>query len=629
MLQLGVWNLTGLSGELTAGGLAATGHINTYNIDNKFSTSNYYGGIFVKTSSYIWTPNFLTVDVDGGYFPESRQDLYLVSPNIYNVVNTKKLHIGSTLFPRKMISLSGHINWDDSYDSRENLTDIRTNSKNYGGNLSFRNKVLPLSVNYSESLWDSKEMLTGRDFNYHQKDIESRVNRSFTGRDNNELMYVHNDYARKDYSLYTIRNVSDNLMLQDALFLDSTRRSMVNSNIYGTRQKGNDSFNQLRVSENLYYRLPYNLSLNTGYTYYYIERKPQELQQNTVNVLLGHQLFESLHTGLLYEYNHALETTYQEENNKIGLELNYIKKTFANGLLNMQYSYYRVFENRRSSDVLLTIQNEVYTISDRVLLKRPYVDQTTLQVKDSTGTAVYQEGLDYTVSAMGSFLELQRIPGGLIPDNGKIYVFYNALQPGAYSYDINQNNFALNYSIFKHLLDFYYRTSRTSFDHIHRAENLLLDYLTEDVYGTSVTYKAAVAGAEYSDYQSSLVPYTMMRYFFSWQGRYKRHFIFSVNGNLRDYKLPKESSHRIFRDLNGMASYAFSNNSKMDLTVGYQSQEGQQIGLDMFSVRLKYTTVYRRLNFVFGADTYQREYLGTQKTDYAGVYIQIIKKFKY
>lgn len=629
LLSLAGWNLTALSGELKLGGLYGGGVINTYGIDNRITSANYYGGIYVKTGSYIWNPNFMTFDIDGGYFPESRQDLYLVSPNIYNVINTSKLHIGGTLFPRKVICLSGHINWDDSYDSRENLTDIRTNSKAYGGNLSFRNKFLPLTMAYNESRWDSREILTSRDFNYRQKNFEARATRSFSRKDNNEILYTHNDYTRRDYSMQPIRNVADNVMLQDALFLDSARRSMINSNIYGTIQKGNDSFNQLRVNENLFYRLPYQFTFNTGYTYYFLQREPEKLQQNTFNCLLGHQLFESLHSGVLFEYNNALESTYREVNDKAGLELNYTKKTFAGGLVNIQYSYYRVFEQRHSTDVLLVIQNEVYSISDRVLLKRPYVDQNSLILKDSTGTAIYQQGLDYTITLIGNFVEIQRIPGGLIPDNGKIYAFYNATQPGAYSYNINQNNLAFNWSLFHGFLDVYYKTYRTDFTQVHNADYMLLDYLTENVMGGSLKYKAATVGAEYDEYQSTLVPYTMMRYYFSCQGSLNNRFIYSINANWRDYKIPAETTHRQYGDLNGMASYAVNNRSKIDLTVAYQSQKGKQINLDMVSFRAKYSTVFRKLTCVVGVDSYDRVYLETQRTNYIGAYVQVIKKFKY
>ncbi len=629
ILSLGFWKVSALSGELKVGGLYGMGDINTYGIKNRITTSNYYGGILVKSSSYIWNPNFLTVEIDGGYYPESRQDLYLVSANVYNVINTSKLHIGTTLFPKKMITLSTYLNFDNSYDSRENLTDIRTKSRNYGGTFSFRNKYLPLTLAYNQSDWDSKEILTGREFYYQQKNIEGRVSKSFAMRDKNDLMYTHHDYLRRDYGLYSVRNVSDNLELQDGFFLDSAGRSHFNSNIFGTIQAGNDSFKQFRANENLFVNLPRNFTFNTSYGFYYIERGPQVLGQHTVNAILGHQIFESLHTGLLYEYNNATETSYHETEQKGGIDLSYTKRTIARGLLNIMYSYNRVFERRTSTDVSLNILNEEYNISDIILLKRPYVDRASIKIKDVTGTAVYTEGLDYIVNVIGSFVEIQRIPGGLIPDNSKIYLFYTAIQPGSYRYEINLHNFSFNYSLFNGFFDVYYKTNRSDYTNIHNADNLLLNYISEDIYGSSIKYKTATIGAEFDDYRSNLTPYSMTRYYFTWQGNYRQRMLFSINTNYRVYKLPSEPEDRIYKDINGLISYALSRRSKFDLTVGYQSQQGRQINLDLFSARSKFSTVRNSLTLAIGLDAYDRVYLGNKKTSYIGAYIQLIKKFKY
>jgi hypothetical protein len=292
------------------------------------------------------------------------------------------------------------------------------------------------------------------------------------------------------------------------------------------------------------------------------------------------------------------------------------------------YTYNKEFEKMKSSDALLNIVNEEYTITDMVLMKRPYIYTSSIEVKDATGTLVYQLGLDYILTTVGDYTEIQRIPGGLIPNNSKIFVFYSAKQPGSYSYNIDLHNFAINYSIFDNLLNVYFKTNRSSFSNIRNADALLLNYLIENVYGTSVKYKSASCGVEYDDYQSNIVPYTMTRYFFTWQGKIKRKFIFSVNANWREYKIPTEITAREYGDLNGMFTYSINDLSKLDFNIGYQSQKGQQINLDYYTARAKYSTVFRRLIFVFGVDAYDRVYLQNQKMDYLGAYFQIIKKFK-
>ncbi len=629
LLSLGFWNISALSGEIKAGGLYGIGTMNTYGINNKLTTYNYYGGIQLKTASYIWNPNFLTINADGGYYPESRQDLYLVTPNIYNTINTSKLHLSTVLFPKKLFSLSNYLNYDNSYDSRENLTDIKTKSKSWGGQFSLRNKLLPITMSYNQSKWDSKEILTGRDFYYDQKNINAHATKSFGLQDRTELDYTHNDYYRKDFSMIGIQNVSDNLSLINSIYLDSARKSQLNSTVFGTIQKGADNYKQLRENENFFLKLPRHFNFSSSYGYYYISRDPEVLQQHTFNAMLGHQLFQSLHTGLIFDYNYALESTYTEINRKGGIELNYIKKTFAGGLLNVMYNYHRVREVRTSNDELLVVKNEEYTISDRIMLKRPYINLNTIVVKDATGTIIYQQNLDYIVNSIGNFIEIQRVPGGLIQENANVFVFYTAVQPGNYQYDINLNNFSANWGLFNQLIDFYFKTNRNSYDNLKNSDNLILDHLTENIFGGSVKIKSANIGAEYDNYQSTLVPYVMMRYYLMWQGRYKSKLLYTINANWRDYKMPTEDQHRIYRDLNAMMAYSFNQRLRLDINIGYQSQEGRQINLNLYSLRTKLSRNLNQLTLVAGLDAYDRVYLENQKNSYLGVYIQVVKKFKY
>ena len=631
ILSMGLWNISSLSGELKLGGLYGQGYSNTYGIKNTETISNYYGGLFVKTQSFIWNPNFLLIDIDGGYYPESRQDLYVIYQNQFDMINTSRLHMSATVFPKRPVTLNGYLNYDNSYDNRENLTDLRTNSKNYGGTFSVTNKYLPFSIAYNQSYWDTKEIQTGRSFKYNQESIDGRASKSFGINDKNDFIYSHRDYLRQEYDISPIRNVSDNIQLMDGIFLDSARNSHFNSNIAATNQTGNDSFKLFRASENLFYKLPHNLYWNNTYGYYYFEQNQQDLGLHSFSSNLGHQLFQSLHTDLLYEYNNALQTSYHEINNKGGINFLYTKKIPANGLLTLGYSYSRMHENRTSQDVLLQIQNEAYTFagSKVVMLKNPYVDSNSIIVKDVTGTIIYQNGFDYRLLKWGNFIEIQRVPGGQIPDNSTVYLYYSATQPGSYQYDVNLNNISANVSLFNHFVSIYFREMKTDYTNIKNADNLILNYLTENLYGIRFEYKFAALGAEFDDYQSNVTPYKMVRYFLTLQGNYRQKLLYSLNANWRDYNVPGEGENRIYEDIGGMLSYALSHKTKLDFTSSYQYQRGRQINMDLFTARCKITTYVRGVILSGGIDMYDRVYLDNQRTAYIGAYAQIIKKFKY
>jgi hypothetical protein len=629
-IPIGIWNITSISGELKAGGRYGFGTTNSYGIDNTTKSYNAFGGVLLKTSSYVWNPSFLKVDIDGGYTPESRQDVYLVFQNHNDMINMRKLHVGGIFFSQKPVSLSTYLNLSDLYDSRENLTDIKTNSKNYGAALSFTNRMLPMSFSYNDTKWDSREINTNRTFSYHQKNFEGRASKSFTVKDKSDLIYTHHDYTREEFDIPTpIRNIADNIQLLNSYFFDSLKTSHFNSNILATNQVGVDSFKQFRATETFYTKLPHNLYLNSSYGYNYVSRPIENLGLHNFATVLSHQLYRSLHTSLIYEYNNAKDS-YHEVNNKGGIALDYTKIIPWNGMLTMSYTYSRMHETRTSQDEYLHIMNEEYSISDtrRTMLKRPYIDSSTIIVKDATGTVIYQNGFDYKLNSVGNFIEIQRVPGGQIQENSNVYVFYTANQPGKYSYDVNVNNFMVNVSLFKRLIGVYFKSNRTGYENINMADYLLLDYLNDNIYGTRLEYKMVTAGAEYDDYQSRYVPYKMTRYYLTLQGNYHQRLLLTMNANMRQYKIPSEETPRIYRDVTGMASYAVSRSTKLDLNVGYQNQEGKQINLDLVTARCRLSTYYRKITFSGGIDYYNRIYLDNQKSSYIGANVQIIKKFK-
>lgn len=631
IFSLGLWNITSLSGEMKVGGLYGIGTTNSYGINNKDWATNYYGGIYLKSSSYIWNPNFLALNIEGGYFPESRQDLYLIYQSHYDMINMEKLHISATLFPKKAISLNTYVNFDDSYDNREALTDIRTNSKSYGGTLTITNKFAPFSLAYNNTEWDTKEIQTNQNYHYNQENLEERMSKSFGINDRNDLTYTHHDFLTQEYGIDAVRNISDNVELIDNYFFDSAKFSHANSNITATNQVGADSFKMFRASESIFYKLPYHLTWNNNYSYYYLNQEQEQLSLNSFSSDLGHQLFQSLHSDLVYEYNNALETSYHEINDKIGINIVYTKKILYNGVLTLGYNYSWMHENRTSQDVLLYIENEQYTFSGSkvIMIKSPYIDSSSIVVKDVTGTIIYQNGFDYKLIRWGNYFEIQRIPGGQIADNTSVYLYYTATQPGSYQYDANLQNISANISLFNRLISIYFKETKTNYVNVKNTDALVLDYLTDDLYGARFEYKIATAGVEYDNYQSTITPYTMTRCFLNLQGNLKKNIVYSVFANWRQYEIPTEVEDRIYEDINVMLAYALSAKTKLDFTTGYQYQRGEAINLDLFTARCKVTTYFHGLFISGDIDMYDRVYLDNQRTSFIGATAQIVKKFKY
>ena len=632
LLSLGFWKLSSVSGELKAGTLYSQSGMYLGGTTVRDNSTNYYGGISLSTNSFIWNPNFMNVGISAGYLPQSHQDQYLYYPNRTDVINSENLHFNTILLPKKPISLGAYLNFDNTFDSRENLSDIKTESKTMGSTLTYTNKFLPANLSYNVTDWNQKEIQTNRVFSYKDKIFNGRISKTFKKLDRNELSYTHREDVRTDFNVSPANYVTDNVELNNSFSFDSANRTRFTSNIAGISQRGLDSFQQVRTSENFMTTLPFKIHFNSGYTFNYVNRPSQDLIEHDINFSLSHQLYQSLYTGITGGYNQTFQSDYTEAYMSLGGNVTYNKSLGKIGQLAVSYGYSKVRDKRVSQDVLLQKIGEPYLLADNqiVMFKLPYVNQATVVVKDVTGTIIYQEYFDYNLILRNNYLEIQRVPGGQIPNNTTVYISYTANQPGNTQFDANNNNFSVDLSFLRRLIGVYYRFMANNYSNVKNTDGLFLNYLTYYLYGIRSEYKFISGGAEIDDYQSSLYPYRMTRYFLTMQGTIKRRFVVSLNANERIYDhLPNNEMNRIYQDVNGLLAYSLTRRTKIDFNLIYNYQHGQEINLDLLSAKLRISTVIRDMVWLAGIEAYNRLYLDTERNTYFGGYIQVSKKFKY
>jgi len=622
----GFWNFTSLDGEVKLRGQYRQKYT-TINDFSEFQESSYFsGGLRLNSKSYIWHPNFLKIDLGGEFYPESNQDDYLVTPDRSEVRTLKGLNIGTTLFNNKPITLQSWANWNDSFSNRENLTNIRSNTIRWGNSLLVRNRILPVSISYNKNNWDQTETETGRTYQTDQSNFEVSTQKSFTDHDRNELRYSHNKYFRRDANLTEIENITDNIRLNNNLYFDKKKRYAFRSFIYNYNRHGSQNYSVFSASENLTLQLPQNLRFISTYNYYNQQQESQISQQNKASAYLSHKLFLSLNSQLFYEYSHINHTFYTETRNRGGLDLHYVKKIPA-GQLNLSYNYSLLRNDMNSDPADLQVFDEEHLLSDGeiTMLGKPHIDVTTIVVKDITGTIIYQVDFDYLLIEQGDYIEIQRIPGGQIPNSSTVYIDYVAIQTGSYKYDAHSNNFSANISLFNRFLELYYRGQFLDYKNVEKSDLLVLNYIKRNTIGGRINIWDAEFGLEYEDQNSTITPYKLMRYYLNLQKRINK-FILSVNGSIRDYNMVDENINRKYSDLSGKAAYAFKPGMKLDLMLGYRHQKGPGIDLDLLTASTELNIIYRQLYLTAGVSTYQRDYL-EDITNYYSLYLEIVRKF--
>jgi len=625
--SMGFWHQRSLNGELSLKGLfrQQKSFIGT-TMENQRSIYG-IGGIKLHSNSYFWLPNLVMLDMNLEFNPETRKEKYLLIPNRSEVRTLNKLGFRSTIFNNKPITIIPFYNYTLSYYNRENLTNIRSKTRQWGGTMLLKNKYLPLTLSYNDVKWNQKETETGRIFTNDRNTFEGRASRSFGSRDKNELIYGYDDFNYTYANQDTTRNIINRVNLSNQVYLDSAKKSNLSSRINYYKQEGTYDFKRLEIYERMLFTLPYNFRLSANYNLYRLSDRTQNLVQNRVGVDLNHKLFLSLRSNLFTEYVRTRQTVYDEINFKVGIGFDYTKK-IPIGRLNLSYHYFRQHLSMDSDPAPINILNEEHTLTDGVieLLERPYADINSLVVKDITGTIIYQLNFDYVLIERNNFLEVQRVLGGQIPDGGQVLIDYSAIQPGDYQYDLSNHRIFLSFLLFDRLLEVYYRGNFQDYANIQQTDFLTLKYYTQNIYGLRIEKGFVRGGIEFDNFNSNIIPYRMMRYYLDLQENIDNKILLSLNASLRDYNYIEDRQQQLFGNVSGRAAYTFKAQTRLEMELGYLRHKAFLTDLSMWTGKLEFSTVFRQLYLNVGFDFYRRDYVKSKFT-LNGIFIRATRKF--
>jgi hypothetical protein len=623
----GFYHLQSVNGEIKLKGLYRQQKSIIGDIKEDQQSTYFQGGVMLNTASYLWNPDIILINIDGEFNPESRKETYLLVPDRSEIRTLKKLDLRTSIFRNKSISLNTFLNLNQTYYNRELLTNIKSDNKQWGGLFSLNNRILPVSVSYRQSDWTQKEIQAGRVFTMKQNNLLGRISKSIGKNDMHEILISRDNYKYNYSGSAEVKSLIDRATVNNNIYFDKQRRYNFNSQVSYYNQAGDNRFSRIEAIERLTFNLPAKFRLTGGYNYNKLKDPFQELSQNRISGSLNHQLFESLTTNLSGDYSDINQSVYDEKNLKAGIDINYTKK-IPTGRINLSYRYLRTYLNTTGISAPVKIINEEHILSDAkiTLLSRPYIDLSTLMIKDQSGVIIYQLNFDYTVTLRNNFVEIQRVPGGQISDNQPINADYTSIQPGSYSFEADNNSFSTSIQLFKKLIEIYYRASIQDYRNLKETGFLTMDYYRQNVYGGRVDVGFAGLGVEYDNYNSSIIPYIRYRYYVDLNWSFRSKLLVSVNGNLMDYKVLGSDVNQQHSNITGKIAYNISYKTRINLEAGYLSQIGRNIDLKLFTSKLEISSSFRQLHFKGGVEMYSRHYL---KSDFSflGTFVEIVRKF--
>lgn len=628
--SLGIWHLRNISGEVDLRGQYRQLESNFNEVLEDQRSLYLLSGIKLNTSSYLWDKDIFMIDLGGAYSPELRDESYITIPDRSEVRTLKKIDLKATLFNNKPVTLQGFYDYDQNYYNRELLTNVRSGNQLWGGILLLNNKVLPFTLTYRNQKWKQEETQTGRRFKMDQELVETRASKSFGSRDRSELLFAHHDYLYTYADVHQTAHLINRFAFNNSIFFDPSRKHNLNSRFSWYKQEGTTSFRRMELLEGLTMQLPRQLRLMANFNLFNLKDQVQTWDQLRGRASLQHKLFQSLTTKLYLEKTHIhLETghLHQESDTRGGIDLKYTKK-IPTGYLNLAYRYYRHGHISDGASGILQVINEEHNLTDGevTLLNKPYVEENSIVLKDASGSLIYQLNFDYILIERGSYVEIQRLPGGLISNGGSVYVDYSYEQPGSYTYAANNNYFGANILLFKRLIELYYSYSKQDYPKVDQGDLLTLNDYDQHIYGIRLDVGFARAGVESDQYSSNIIPYKMMRYYLDMNWNIKTAWLLTLNGNIRDYRMIADEVDQWYANLSGKLIYRIGPRMKVSLEGGYLNQRGANIDLDLLTSRAEFRSNFNKLQLRVGLELYRRLYQDSD-FEFNGAYIQLTRRF--
>jgi len=625
---IGPWKQQSLSGTLTLEALYRARETKLKGSLADYPKLSILSGKFaLKSTSYVWHPNFLFLDADLAYNPSTHRENFLVIPDRSEAKTAESARIQATFFKERPMVCRIFGNITHNYVSREYLTNIETHKVDYGSALSFRNKFLPFSINYQQGKWNQKELQTNRIFKNKTKKFTARTSKSFSLLDEHQLSYTFDQYSREYSDFLKIENAVSSIDFRNKIYFNKDRESSLFSIIQSYNQTGTFGFNRFQLYEAVAFKLPKNFRFATNYQYYKFGQEKLKSNQHNVTSRLEHQLYLSLKTYLFHEYSFMDQTNYKELYNIGGINFHYQKK-IPTGLLTLQYEHRLRHQNRGSSPLPLTVINEEHQLVDDspVLLDNPFVDINSIIITDATETIIYQKDIDYILIERENYIEVQRLPGGQIENGQTVYIDYTVYRQESYKFDMINKSFFTSIILFHRFLEVYYRSFEQDYQNIHTIEPQVLKYVSQYVYGGRLTIGSLSGGAEYNNFESNIIPYQLRRYFLNIYGIYLGKLNLSLLGNWREYYLTESKEKQIYSDISGKALLEMGYQTTMSMEGAYRHQEGRGINLDLITLRGEFTTQFRRVSLTLGFELFRRTFY-QEIINFNGIFARLEREF--
>jgi hypothetical protein len=381
----------------------------------------------------------------------------------------------------------------------------------FGASLNYDGDTIPWSLmatSYEEEETDSPSPRSSQRDELNFTALNER-----RAKDRTQFDYLYQDFANQEFNANPYTGIRNRMRLRDSTYLIDEALKL-NSNLYF-----NDIESSTVPSSTLSLREVLNAqhtsSLSSRYSYNFSTRDSGATESVThdAEASVRHQLYRSLTSSLSVDGLNTSQDAQEVTRYGIAINENYSKQIGDHSRLELGATFQRYEEEREASGsdtVQIINEPHVLTTGIPTFLNQPNVILSSVQVTDITGTTPYFEGSDYLLFQQGSLTEIERVIGGNIPNGSTVLVTYSITNPGSGTFKNRQSVYRFRYELLGQLFAAYGRIRKVE---NYGGEQFTLGDVDEYVIGVESSWRAFNVGAEYQDYDSSLVSSETIRLF--------------------------------------------------------------------------------------------------------------------
>ena len=322
-------------------------------------------------------------------------------------------NLSGTLMQYRRLSLNFQARQSNSSTSNTLSATTSNESALYGATLVYKSLRLPTRLSYQYQSVNQQGFFSTTS-NTERLTLTSnhRIDRSTTR--------LNADYSTSRYDSRGREQTADitRLSLSNNLNVTADRRVNLGSTATAFwRENADQTSNEIDLQEDLTWqhtqpdkRLQFSSSYAAGYTARRENGDVSETIPLTVGATLSHRLYDNLRSSLSGSSSYTRFAGGHQKTYGGGPDFDYTRR-IPGGELNLNLGGYYEIDDRVSTQELIDVIDEAVTLSafSQTLLANRNIDLDSIQVFSADKSQLYQRDFDYTLSPVGSFVEIERV----------------------------------------------------------------------------------------------------------------------------------------------------------------------------------------------------------------------------